>query len=261
VSLTINDKFCQTKPSHQNAIDIFEGIWITSFSGMSDAVTGGTIPLESDQRITEMISHLGGNLAGMELIELGPFECGHTKMLHDAGASKITAVEGNSLCYLKSLIAKEIFDLDRLKLKYGEIESWLTDLNESVDLLVASGVLYHFKDPLAAILNMTRVSNRVFIWTHYFDELTMPASDPRRSPFTGKTEARKIGNHNGTYHFRGYNGAENNDTFCGGMDDYSVWVEKRDIFAVFEEQGFSVQEFQTSPDHLNGPCACFLATK
>lgn len=260
MQMEIQDKYCKTAPSAQNAIDIFKDNWTTSYTAAANVVAG-SMPLANDSRIAEMIARLGGSLAGRTLVELGPFECGHTKMLHDAGADMITAIEGNSICYLKSLIIKEVLNLERVRLKFGEIEAWLQEAQERVDLIVASGVLYHFKDPLLALLRITEFSNNVFIWTHYMDSQAMPATDPRRGPFTGQTELRRIDGFESTYHFRTYEGAENNADFCGGMDNYSVWIEKADILALFNKKGFDVQEFLMSPDHPNGPCSCFLATK
>jgi SAM-dependent methyltransferase len=260
MGISLEDRFTHALPSGQVAVDTMKGLWVSAFP-TADIVSGGNVPLFSDPRVSDAIKLFGGSLKGKRVLELGPLEGGHTYMAHKAGAEEIVAIEGNSLCYLKTLVTKEVYRLDNVRVLHGEIERWLATDHSKFDLVLASGVLYHFTDPLEALIRLAGRSKSVFIWTHYMDDAAMPVGDPRRDPFTGKTSVKEVGEHRSTYHYRSYMGAETTETYCGGMENWSIWVEKDDITRTLMEMGFEVEEYSTMPDHPNGPCSCFFASK
>ena len=212
--VVVNEQYVASVPSKQNIADIFKGRWISGFPDAS-CVSGGVIPLFHDARIAWLIERCGGTLAGLRVAELGPFEGGHSYMLLQAGAENVQAVEANTLNFTKSLCVKEIFSLARLDLHLGEIEAWLSDGGERFDLIVASGVLYHFNDPLQALFDMAGRSDRIFLWTHFTHPSYMPPGDPRLSSFSGKTVERTVEGFTCTYHSRSYDGAQTKAAFCG----------------------------------------------
>lgn len=258
--VVINEQYVASAPSKQNIADIFKGRWISGFPDAS-CVSGGVIPLFHDARIAWLIERCGGTLATMRVAELGPFEGGHSYMLLQAGADSVQAVEANTLNFTKTLFVKEIFGLSRLDLKFGEIETWLAGSDEPFDLIVASGVLYHFNDPLAALHNMTKRTDRIFLWTHFMHDTYMPPSDIRLGAFTGKTTERVVDGFACTYHLRSYAGAQTKAAFCGGVSKNSIWISHDAIVQALEHWGFLVEETMLDPDHANGPSACFLATR
>src|SRR5205085_12295967 len=60
--------------------------------------------------------------------------------------------------------------LKRSEFLLGDFALYLQSCRERFDMVFASGVLYHMEDPLALIRDIARVTDRCFIWTHYFDE-------------------------------------------------------------------------------------------
>ena len=256
----VNEQYVGSAPSRQNIADIFKGRWISGFPDAS-CVSGGVIPLFHDARIAWMIERCGGTLAAMRVAELGPFEGGHSYMMLSAGAVAVEAVEANTLNFTKTLLVKELFGLHGLDLRLGEIEAWLADGAERFDLMVASGVLYHFKDPLKALHDMTRRTDRIFLWTHFTDEALMPAGDLRLSAFTGERRERTVAGFTCAYRTRGYDGAEKAAAFCGGVSTDSVWIGREAIVGSLQHWGFAVEEAMLDPTHANGPCACFLANR
>jgi SAM-dependent methyltransferase len=258
--VVINEQYVASAPSKQNIADIFKGRWISGFPDAS-CVSGGVIPLFHDARIAWLIERCGGSLATMRVAELGPFEGGHSYMLLKAGADSVQAVEANTLNFTKTLVVKEIFGLSRLDLQFGEIEIWLAGADDRFDLIVASGVLYHFNDPLAALYNMTRRTDRIFLWTHFLHDDYMPPGDIRLATFTGKTTERVVDGFTCTYHLRSYAGAQTKTAFCGGVSKDSIWISHEAIVRSLEHWGFVVEETMLEPGHANGPCACFLATR
>ena len=256
----VNERYVGTLPSRQTIADIFKGKWISGFPDGS-CVSGGVIPLFHDGRIAWLIERCGGTLAPMRIAELGPFEGGHSHMMLAAGAAVVEAIEANTLNFTKTLLVKEIFGLSGLHLRLGEIESWLAAGDDRFDLIVASGVLYHFKDPLKALHDMARRTDKIFLWTHFTHEGFMPAGDLRLSAFTSERRQRTVEGFTCTYRTRSYDGAQASEAFCGGVSTESVWIDHAAILGALSHWGFDTEEAMLDPGHANGPCACFLATR
>ncbi len=60
------------------------------------------------------------------------------------------------------------------------------------DLIVASGVLYHLRDPLSFLERAAAATDALFLWTHYMSETAMPLSDIRRGAFRAVIERRSF---------------------------------------------------------------------
>jgi 16S rRNA A1518/A1519 N6-dimethyltransferase RsmA/KsgA/DIM1 with predicted DNA glycosylase/AP lyase activity len=110
------------------------------------------------------------DISGKSVLELGPLEGGHSFALHNIGASTITAIEGNSRAFLKCLIVKELFDLSRVKLLYGDFVKYLEKTTDHFDIIFASGVPYHMCPPLQLLSLIKQHTNQCYIWAHYYDQ-------------------------------------------------------------------------------------------
>jgi hypothetical protein len=84
-SLSILDHYCRLSPSHQNAVDIFQGEWSSQFPPPFENLTAGPLALFQDVRLAWAIDQLGG-VGSKTVLELGPLEGGHAYMLEHAGA-------------------------------------------------------------------------------------------------------------------------------------------------------------------------------
>ena len=126
------------------------------------------------------------------MLELGPLEGGHSFSMHQLGAGSITAIEANSRAFLRLLCVKELFGLDRLRPLLGSFMPFLVEPDSrQYDLVVASGVLYHMTDPLMLLDLICNLTDRVFLWTHYYDlEVAMAGSD---AALFGVPEAQRRG--------------------------------------------------------------------
>ncbi|WP_214473502.1 hypothetical protein [Mesorhizobium sp. dw_380] len=259
--MLVNERYSSELPSKQAAIDVFAGRWTSGFPKESGLSSGGVVPLFEDPRIAYLVTKLGASIVGVNAVELGPLEGGHSYSLIRAGVGSLLAIEGNSFCYLKTLITKEVLDLKNLHVEYGEVEKWLDKSDERFELIVASGILYHFVDPLRALVNMTNRSETIFLWTHFFDEEYMPQGDRRRVPFSGRVTTAEYNGYTAKYYWRSYLGAQTTDLFNGGVHDTSVWMSRDGILETLSRAGFSVEESFVAGDHVNGPSACFLARR
>ena len=73
-------------------------------------------------------------------------------MLHSNEIKSHVSVESNKQAFLKCLIVKNILQMDKVEFKYGDFVSYLESTAELFDFIIASGVLYHLKNPIKGVL-------------------------------------------------------------------------------------------------------------
>jgi hypothetical protein len=209
-------------PSPQNAIDLIPG-WSSAFPDEL-GLHAGPLPVFSDKRIAWALERFG-DVAGRNVLELGPLEAGHTAILSKAGAY-IDAIEANKLAYIKCLIAKEIMGLQNTKFLLGDFIPWLEQSQKRYDLIVASGVLYHMREPLRLLKALSQRTNSLYLWTTF-----IAGEDVRPSTLVTFNDVQvRLYRH--AYGRRDYK-------FCGGPIDHSNWMHRDDILAVLRSLGFA----------------------
>ena len=223
----------------------------------------GSTPLFADHRIVWLLRQLG-DIRGWRVLELGPLEAGHTHMLEHAGAD-VLAIESNHDAFLRCLIVKNLFNLSA--------RIWLGDFTKSFgddvryDLAVASGVLYHMTKPVELLRRLSDVSDRLFIWTHYFDAdstrwnpTLQQSMDKKWRSDLIKTEVFEDMTVRLVPHI--YGKSLDWPGFCGGAERYSYWLFRDDLTAILSRLGYTrVQTGFDVPDHPNGPSLGILATR
>ncbi|MGB7274703.1 MAG: class I SAM-dependent methyltransferase [Geitlerinemataceae cyanobacterium] len=258
--MSVLDSYIHTAPSSQNALDLFKGEWSSKLPAECAGLEAGPIGLFEDDRIAWAISQFGG-VEGQRILELGPLEAGHTYMFDRRGAASITAIESNSRAYLKCLIVKEILGLTRSHFHYGDCVEYLKGNPGKFDLCCASGVLYHMLNPAELISLMAQVSDRLFLWTHYYDEAIVKSSPRLIHKFPGSIEAE----YNGfqyTLYRQDYETALNSMGFCGGGNTYSNWMTRDALLEYLQLVGYgNIQINFDLPDHPNGPSLALTAEK
>lgn len=251
VSLVL-DQYIRSAPDPQHAVDLFAGEWSSSFPPVS-GVVAGNVPLFEDPRIAWTIEVVGG-IEGWRVLELGPLEAGHTTMLHQAGAD-IVAVEANSRAYLKCLIVKELMDLRRAQFLLGDFLSYLQSTEDRYDLAIASGVLYHSPDPLALLESLAKVTNRLAIWTHFFESDAINADHNNKRMFAPEQETLVWNGMTVELHRRKYRESLEWSGFCGGPEDSAVWLERETLISALRALGFGrIEVMSEDLNHVNGPC-------
>ena len=173
----------------------------------------GTAALFSDGRI-RWAENVFGGFADKNILELGPLEGAHSYMMQNAGAKTITAIEANSRAFLKCLCIKELFDLNRVSFKLGDFVSFLEQNKNKYDIAIASGVLYHMVDPVKVLDLISRAADRIFIWTHYFDESVISKNKDIAHKF-GKLETASYQGLEYRYSSQAYKKALDWSGFCG----------------------------------------------
>lgn len=247
-------------PSAQATVDLFSGEWASRLPPPLDGVRAGAVPLFEDDRIAWAIEALGG-VEALSVLELGPLEGGHTYMLQQAGAASIVAVESNGRAYLKCLTVKELLALDRAHFLLGDAIAYLAADPAHFDVCVASGVLYHMRNPVALVQAISARAERLVLWTHYYD-----AAIARSNPLMQKKmKGSRRATHDGfahTLHEHCYGTSLRFAGFAGGTASSANWLSRSDLLACLEHYGWGdVQTAFEQHDHPHGPCLALVARK
>ncbi len=254
-----NDYYVTTKPTPQNAVDIFKGEWSSSFPEPFADLKAGGIPLFDDVRIHWLDSEIQG-FEGKTVLELGPLEGAHSYLMERLGAKHVVSVEANTRAYLKCLIAKEVLGMARVKFLCGDFMEFLRDDDcPQVDICVASGVLYHMRNPAELIgLLAQRCTSQLFLWTHYYDAEAV-TSHQWQSRFPSSRQAEYAGFKH-TLYCQEYGEALQWGGFCGGTAEQSNWLSRGDIIRCLQHFGFGEQKISFDVyDHPNGPSFAIVA--
>jgi hypothetical protein len=257
----ILDAYCMQPPGPQQVLDIFRGEWSSAMPAGSGLQTQpGKAPLFADDRVTWAIAQAGG-VRGSRILEIGPLEGGHSYMLEKAGAAEVVAVEANTRSFLKCLCVKEVFRLQAVRFLLGDCMSFMEQDHGGWDMVFASGILYHMKDPMGFIALLPKMAPKLLLWTHYFDEHIVRGTPALAHKFGPLERSTRDGF---KYEFveQSYKEALQWSGFCGGSAETSLWLSRQSILDFLRHLGYGRIEiaFET-PDHPNGPAFAVYAER
>jgi hypothetical protein len=248
-------RFEQRAPSDQTAVDLFRDRWACNLEpliGVSG--TGAALLFTHDRRPDQAAAAVGqqGRFSGFNVLELGPLEAAHTYLLEKLDAASIIAIESNAEAYLKCLIVKEVLGLKRSRFLFGDIVEYLSTIGKRFDLIFCSGVLYHMADPLIPIRLICDLTDRCFVWTHYYDV--------DRHPVPFSAQFRSDSGFSATYWSHTY--GDRSSQFWGGNQQTAVWLEREDLLAAFQHFGLSdTTVIHDDVNHPSGPAITFTACR
>lgn len=259
--LQVLKSYATAAPSRQSVIDIFKGEWSSTFPASTGLIaTPGGSKLFEDDRIT-WLAELVRGFDGKKILELGSLEAGHTYMMHERGAKSVTAIEANSRSYLKCLCVKELFDLHRAHFLYGDAMAYTESCSERFDLCVASGILYHVRQPVEFLHSLSCTAPLLFLWTHYYDDAVIQARRDLRKRFgrpyevvvNGRTYAVAERKYGKGLHWAG---------FTGGSAQSALWLTRDSLFRALGDCGMTVEATNfDAPGHKNGPALALFARR
>ena len=237
-------------PSPQALIDLFKGEWSTRFPARTGVESGGTAGLCEDERITWALARLaehGHPIANQSVLEVGPLEAGHTFMLEQAGAARVTAVESNARSFQKCLLVKELMALTRSRFLYGDILQHLAITDDRYDIGIACGILYHMTRPVELIERLTQRCDSLYLWTVFYDPAFYAANPDKAQKFTATTTVEHAG-FSHTLHRHDYGDALEWKGFCGGPRPHCQWMERDQILGALAHFGFTKQTVRDEPN-------------
>ena len=254
-----NSLYSAAVPADEIALSLFEGEWVSKLPGLSH---GGEANLFAEDERPQWMGQAAGGIQDKHILELGPLEGGHSFQLEQLGA-RVTAIEGNALAFQRCLIVKNLYDL-RTKFLHGDFVKYLRATEERFDIVFASGVLYHMKEPVQVIRQMCRVADQVFVWSQYFDEKIVQG-DPklRRSFASGRIQVESIGKIQICGYERRYNSGwltYFQPGFCGGPDTSTYWLTLDGIRQCFDACGFEITKQKTAIS-AHGPHVTLMARR
>lgn len=257
----ILDSYIKSAPHPQNALDIFQGEWSSKLPPPHHNLSAGTALVFDDPRIKWFIKEIGG-VTGKSILELGPLEGGHTYMLEKSGAAAITAIDANTRSYLKCLVIKELFQLQKANFLCGDFVEYLGQDGESFEVCLASGVLYHMQKPAELIaLLASRCTQYIFLWTHYYDHEIISTNPNLAHKFSEPIQGEYQGFSHQLYR-QEYKSALGWSGFCGGNAPISYWMTRQDILDCLRHFGFSdLRIGHDQPSHPNGPSFAITAIR
>lgn len=251
ISAQCGEEYFGGVPEAQNGIALFEGEWSSRFPQRFGIESGGHAGLFRDERIEWALARLkeqGQEISDARVLELGPLEAAHTTMLERAGARSITAIEANGRAFLKCLIVKEIMRLQRSIFLLGDALAELEGSDESYDLGVVSGFLYHMREPIRLIQLLSKSCRHLYIWTHYYDEEFVENHPEYRDQYDAPTDHVHAGFRHTVYPYR-YEQARNWKGFCGGPRSRCNWLARGDILAALQHFGYTEIQTREESNH------------
>ena len=256
-----SSNYIQSRPSDQNAVDIFKAEWSSKFPDSFGVTSSGIADLFEDQRII-WAEEQGIDFKDKRILELGPLEAAHTWMMDQRGAKEIIAIEAHERAYLKCLIVKEIAQIQSARFLHGNFDGYLESNSEKFDICLASGVLYHSTNPSLLLDQICTHCNTLILWTHYFDRKAISKHGP---DLLKRFDEPTLHNHHETqikHHPFNYQEEATKDAFCGGFEAKSIWLEREGIETILSNNGFEVRSTAFDhPHHPNGPAIAMIAQR
>jgi hypothetical protein len=246
--LGLKAEYITSAPSAQNALDLFKGEWASKLPPPFEHLVAGEAALFDDNRMKWMAEQLA-DMRGMSILECGPLEGGHTYMLKQFGVESILSIEASTRAYLKCLVLKELLGLHGSHFVLGDFVSYLRD-SKRFDLVVACGVLYHLVNPIEAIAYISKATDQVYIWTHYYDRKMIESQRVLSHRFQSSKQS-EFGGFKHTLYRQHYQTRLGNPGFMGGSAEYSNWISRDDLTGALEFFGFN--EITVQFDQSNGP--------
>ena len=253
--------YIRSKPSPQNAVDIFKGEWSSSFPESFGVQTTGEADLFEDQRIV-WAEESGVHFRDKRVLELGPLEAGHTWMMDQRGVQEILAIEAHERAYLKCLIVKEIAPISSARFIHGNFDKFLEENQTSFDICLASGVLYHSSHPTQLLDRICKCCRTIILWTHYYDQEAISTHGPGLFARFGDPIRIQYQGSEIWHHPFNYQEEATADAFCGGLESNSLWLEREGIEFILSKNEFKIiaTGFE-HPHHPNGPAYALIAER
>ena len=259
----ILDSYINSSPSDESAINLFQGEWSSFLPGLPPAVCGSS-PLFDDSRMHSWIARIHAAIPSsisaphlFKVLELGPLEGGHTYMLSNQGWD-IQAIESNCRAFLKCLITANIYGT-KARFMLGSFEEYFSGLVPEVmfDFVCCSGVLYHLKKPTESFRRILKHTKSIGIWSHYGSPELL-ANMPER--FSLDSYYDSVSGTSSTGYKQFYGSALDLPSFCGGGQDYSLWMTSQQIKNILAEYGFNIEVINDRIDPA-GPHITIFAYK
>ena len=196
-----------------------------------------------DRRIVIMNERF--HLGDKHVLEVGCFEGIHTVGL-SMFAQKVTAIDSRIENVVKTIVRCAMFGFSPVVFKHDVEEQSSNTKMPDVDLVHHVGVLYHLRDPVGHLIELSRCSRSgIMLDTHYCRE------EEARDEY-------EVGGR--CYRYKKYRESGYQDVFSG-MYDHAKWLRLDDIRMVLRESGFGIIDVLETRQERNGPRVLLFAER
>lgn len=231
--------------------DLFSaaGPWTTCFH-LDGKTYGGTEDKESDPVLLWQLAQVGG-CKGKRILEIGPYEGGHTVAFCHGGAASVIAIEANPNAFVRCLITREVFGLHALFL-YDDVHNWINGMMSQAskfDFVCANGVLYHQLNPAKLIHDLGNVTNTVLVWSQVATA-TQPSNVEGNCVQGDNVYLGRVNTYGGQA-----------PRYSGGPNPTSLWLYPDEMRRCFKDAGFKNIIEKPCPANGHGDCLLFVTWK
>lgn len=189
-------------------------------------------------------------LADKTIIEFGPMEGAQTAGLVRLGARSVTCIEARAESFIKTMIAKSVFNWDNVRLVMDDFHNADNLKYGKFDLAFAHGVYYHSIAPFFFFENLMSLSDNIFIGGYVYAEASASANGPFETlEYEGKKYlAKRI---------------PMGQSYNTGVNLYGYHFSGRDLQSFFSERHYRVAVIsdEESGDPWGDRFLRFLATR
>jgi SAM-dependent methyltransferase len=140
------------------------GPWVTRFRIGGQEVGGGFDPAD-DKRLRQFREHFP---QVRTVLELGSLEGGHSfELAQMPGISRVVGIEGRPINIERAEYVQRQLALYNVQFIEGNLETMRFLPLGRFDVVFCVGLLYHLPEPWKLIRKLSRVTDRIFMWTHY----------------------------------------------------------------------------------------------
>ena len=214
--------------------------WITKFV-INNKEYGGKYNAAADIRIKWFQEHF---LYAENILELGCLEGGHSFVLARLpNIRRLVAIEGRKANIDRAKLVQSILKETKVDFIKANIEKFEFSKLGNFDVVFCVGLLYHLPKPWKLIEQMSKISNGMFLWTHYIN--------PEKAKIV-------------RMHYQGFVYREWKFIFdpLSGLSPASFWPTKASLLQMLNDYGFvHTTMLEDDTTHEHGPAITLVAKK
>jgi len=198
--------------------------WRTRFE-IDGQAYGGELDYTDDRRVAAFFDWFG---SPRTILELSSFEGGHTLQLAaPPDSERVLGVEGRKENVERARLATELLGRGNTEFVVDDLETVDLAPYGRFDAAFCAGLLYHLVSPWRLLAEIARVSDRLFLDTHYW---------------TGADTAEVEGYLGGWFDEGGY------DDPLSGLESRSFWLTRPSLLKALTDAGWAVRHLVDHPD-------------
>lgn len=202
--------------------------WVSGFKFRDNWYGGNYRPLD-DGRLDLFRQHFPD---ANKVLEIGCLEGGHSVRLKQLGVKEVIAFDGRDTNIKKAEFIRACYGYSESDIRFvhGDAETFDFSTIGSVGAILCIGVLYHLINPSRMIQQLSKLSNALFIWTHF---------NPKVSAFHPEGDIKSP---------------------TAGLSKRSLWLSKDALLRMFTRHDYRIV-FQREEPNPNGPCITLVLVR